>query len=743
MNMLAIVLLGGLLGPGAWASADAVPAASLRSMGQAAIEKRSPAERRALDQFAKRHPHDINGALAHLVLGYSSYQQKQYAQAREHFQAARLPETPLRDYAEYYQALSELAEGNHAAVVKVLEGYAKRYPASPLAAPAFLKLAESLLELDRTAEARAFLLAPPVTLPQAAAESLLAEADRKQGQLTDAAERYQSIYYRFPRAPQAAEAEGRLKELRSKLGTAFPSPSLEMREARAERLFEAKQWREAQKEYQALAAAGNGAEGDHAAVRAGVCQFHSGATWPALTTLLRMRISDPEADAERLYTLAAAYRRLERPEGMEEQIRALREKYPQSPWYEKALYLAGNTYRMAKDTPRSIEYYRMVYERFPQGEQAATTHWYVAWQAYRERRFPEAELLLNEQIRNYPASPQVPAALYWSGRLIEKEAPAEAAAYYRRLVEMFPNYYYGLLARERLATLPSAAERVASGAKALLPDIPRPANGALSKGTLSPADEEHLNRVKLLESAWLMDWAVGELSAVLRNGSSSFRLVQELARLEQERGRHHVAMRYAKRYVSGYFALDLSELSRSLWEVLFPLPWWEQVKKNADKAGLDPYLVAGLIRQESEFDPQARSRSNARGLMQLLPSTARLMARKVPDARARRYSLAALYRPEISLIYGTYYLREVLDRLGGIPEHALAGYNAGPRRVEEWTREASFEDPAEFVESIPITETREYVQAVLRNAALYRKLYQDGGSSGSDSASRPLAFSPR
>ncbi|HEY7679023.1 MAG TPA: lytic transglycosylase domain-containing protein, partial [Terriglobia bacterium] len=146
---------------------------------------------------------------------------------------------------------------------------------------------------------------------------------------------------------------------------------------------------------------------------------------------------------------------------------------------------------------------------------------------------------------------------------------------------------------------------------------------------------------------------------------------------------------------------------------------------QATAAKLDPYLVAGLIRQESEFDPRARSRSNARGLMQLLPSTARTVARKVPDSRARRYQLAALYTPDVNLVYGTHYLRQVLDRFNGNVEYALAGYNAGPERVDEWLRNGPYEDAAEFVESIPFTETRDYVQAVLRNAALYRQLYSD------------------
>jgi soluble lytic murein transglycosylase len=198
-----------------------------------------------------------------------------------------------------------------------------------------------------------------------------------------------------------------------------------------------------------------------------------------------------------------------------------------------------------------------------------------------------------------------------------------------------------------------------------------------------------------------------------------------MARLEQERGRYHVALRYAKKYVPSYFAQDIHELPRDTWALLFPLPWWDQLKKQATAAKVDPYLVAGLIRQESEFDPRAHSRSNARGLMQLLPSTARIMARKVPDPKARRYQLASLFTPDINLVYGTFYLKQVLDQFGGTAEYALAGYNAGENRVVQWLQNGPFEEPAEFVESIPFTETRDYVQAVLRNAALYRALYSN------------------
>jgi soluble lytic murein transglycosylase len=365
----------------------------------------------------------------------------------------------------------------------------------------------------------------------------------------------------------------------------------------------------------------------------------------------------------------------------------------------------------------------------------------VTWQAYRDRRLAEAKSLFEDHIQKYPTSPQVSASFYWLARMAEQEAPLAAVAYYRKLTETFPNFYYGLLARDRLAKLPAEFLPIAAPAQATFPMVTR-TNAAGPPAEPSAAEAAVLNRVKILESAWLLDWAIAELSDAARGSSQPFWLGDALARLEKERGRHHVAMRYGKRHVTGYFGMRVDDLPRQTWEILFPRLWWDDLRKNAQTTGLDPYIVAGLIRQESEFDPRARSRSNARGLMQLLPSTARYMSRRIPDKRTRTYNLASLYRPEINMIYGTHYLKQVLDQFQGTVEYALASYNAGPNRVAQWTRDNNFGEPAEFVESIPITETREYVQAVLRNAAVYRLLYPpDDERAAVNTSVTPVSFS--
>ena len=196
-------------------------------------------------------------------------------------------------------------------------------------------------------------------------------------------------------------------------------------------------------------------------------------------------------------------------------------------------------------------------------------------------------------------------------------------------------------------------------------------------------------------------------------------LPTESARLYQDVGRYDMALEVMKRAAPNYFAVDLPNLPRSYWEALFPKPYWIDLRRFSSSTGLDPYLVASLIRQESAFNPNAVSRKDAVGLMQLLPKTGKLVAKQV---KLRHFVATELFTPAVNLELGTRYFRDTVDKFGAF-EYALAAYNAGDDRVKDWLAQGKYRDPQEFVESIPFTETREYVQAILRNANVYRQLY--------------------
>jgi soluble lytic murein transglycosylase len=232
------------------------------------------------------------------------------------------------------------------------------------------------------------------------------------------------------------------------------------------------------------------------------------------------------------------------------------------------------------------------------------------------------------------------------------------------------------------------------------------------------ATTTRIDRSRLLRTGGLSDLADAELRFSARTDGQPALLGMEMAGSADA---PYQGLRMMKSMASDYLNLPLASAPRKFWELLFPLPYREEVVANARTNDLDPYLVAGLIRQESEFNPGAVSRAKAYGLTQVRPATGRLFARQNGVARL---TTSILCQPAANLKIGSSILRSMLDKQGGSVEQTLASYNAGPQRVVEWLTWNTYREPAEFVESIPFTETRDYVQAVLRNAEMYRRLYQ-------------------
>jgi soluble lytic murein transglycosylase len=168
----------------------------------------------------------------------------------------------------------------------------------------------------------------------------------------------------------------------------------------------------------------------------------------------------------------------------------------------------------------------------------------------------------------------------------------------------------------------------------------------------------------------------------------------------------------------GYSQMEFSDLPEEVWDLLYPKAYSTLIQTQARLNNLDPYLVMGLIRQESAFSAHALSVANARGLMQVLPQTA------AETTRTTRVRLAGqrLYDPNYNVRVGCAYLAGLFKEFDGHPEFAVAAYNAGDFRVKDWVKKYTFRDQEVFLESIPITETRIYVEQVLRDADVYRQL---------------------
>ena len=160
----------------------------------------------------------------------------------------------------------------------------------------------------------------------------------------------------------------------------------------------------------------------------------------------------------------------------------------------------------------------------------------------------------------------------------------------------------------------------------------------------------------------------------------------------------------------------------SLWRFVYPLPYAEIIERHALANDLDPLLVAAIIRVESNFNPQATSPKGARGLMQILPSTGSWIASQMHMADFREDSLDD---PEINVLLGTWYIRNLLQQFDGNMTIVLAAYNGGRGNVQNWLDESRWSGGTVDLSQIPFTETRNYVWKVLRNYDIYQELYRN------------------
>ena len=159
-------------------------------------------------------------------------------------------------------------------------------------------------------------------------------------------------------------------------------------------------------------------------------------------------------------------------------------------------------------------------------------------------------------------------------------------------------------------------------------------------------------------------------------------------------------------------------LPRELQTVIFPLAYWDLIKKYSAEKELDPFLVAALVAQESTFVADIKSSANAVGLMQLIPSTARAMARELKQP----YSPRIMTNPEMNIRMGTNYLADKVREFGDL-HLVLASYNAGERAAYRWLAERQGIDQDEFIDDIPYPETQNYVKRILGTADDYRRVY--------------------
>jgi soluble lytic murein transglycosylase len=677
-----------------------------------ALHNGTPGAYEKLSAFAVKNTTNVWGARAALALGYDDYMKNKSGQAVGWFVKAQ-NDTLLREYALYWTAQAQRALGRYADAYKVLQTIQRDYPTTAMREPLLEAFAPTAVLLGHSQEAIDALDAYPATGSKSTLLFERAHAYQAAHQLARAAKDYQTVFYKYPLADEAKPAGSALSQVMHALGKEYVYPGVEMQEQRAQAFYDAHKWKEARSEYEKLLTMlkdPTNPTRQRAQLRVAECRVQLKGS-PSL--IAAVKTPDLEVDAERLYALSQAYRTAKKEAEMFNALNALAQSYPVSKWNEDGLMAAGNYHWVELEREKAVVAYQRVLDTFPNGRHAFNCEWRIAWVAYLDRH-PDADDRLATFLLKYPVSSNSVDALYWLGRNAERAGnAARARSLYGKASERFPQTYFGNAAAARLAKLGPGEENPPD----VLEKIPPPPALRSFDEPIPVAAADRWARAQALRGIAFDSSAEQELKNAYF-ATSSPRFLLEAAQAAFDQGHYGAGMAYARIIVPNFDSRKVSEVPVAAWKALFPLPYEASLRREAAKNDFDPMFAAGLIRQESTFQADAVSHANAIGLMQVLPKTGKLLARQLKV----RYTKNKLFEPDFNIELGMVYISSLVRQTGAL-EYAAAAYNAGEDRIAAWKGERNYEEIPELVESIPFTETREYVQVVLRNTELYRMIY--------------------
>ncbi len=388
------------------------------------------------------------------------------------------------------------------------------------------------------------------------------------------------------------------------------------------------------------------------------------------------------------------------PEGALTLLAATERQYPQRG--DEAVWAAIQVWvRQRKQPSGAIDLDLHLVNRYPTSEKAPNAAWELASAAANQGDLATAQKYARFILRQHPKDAFAPKAAFWSGKWSEQLGDTKTAKIqYATILEQYPHSYYAWRSAVHLGR----------------------ANGDFNVGLASIPVKWDAPAAPIVGGSPALKALIGlgELDEALRQWRSEtygrkFTPTEQLteAFFQARSGRNMKAINLSARAIAAETPKDLRSYAQT-----YPLFFAAPLRQWSTDRGLNPLFVASLIRQESRFEPTIRSRSNAVGLMQLLPSTAKYIADKVKESAP--YDLD---KPDDNLRLGTAYLRYTHQKWDGDTLLATASYNAGPGNVERWVKQIPMTDLETFIEQIPFRETRSYVINIYENYWNYLQLY--------------------
>jgi soluble lytic murein transglycosylase len=667
----------------------------------------------------------LNQALNAFALGVDHFGKKRYGLALEALpDEKRSSVTSIGDYIQLYRAKSYLMMDRGKDALSSYRLLLRQFPETPLRRDALIGESLSLLKVR---EPKAALSTLKNSELGSGSEILFyqARALEEAGEKEKAIALYLQVYARYPAANISSDAMRRLNSLSP--GALSGRRNFNSRLERADNLIQAGNVKDARALLVALGrvAAPDSKSSIKRSLLMGETEYRLSKPTLALKYLRNVTAAYPELHARALYLEGVCLRKLERESSFIE----LREKalrlYPRSSETEELCYSAATYYDVNYNQLKAWDAYQALYQNFPKGKHAERALWKLALFPYFAGKYNDAAMAFWNYLLVYPNPSSASSAMYWLGRCYQKLGDSERARYlYSRTQILANNSYYGQCAHEAEAALEKTD---ASGTKAEVPiDFGKVMQfceqirlSAIFFTEPAGAALRTIERARELQGAGLTDLALSELQWGLRRNpeydDSFYYLMSQIHGAGED---HNESIASLRKAFPDYNSRPAADLPEEIWRSLYPVRYWEVISAQAAKTSLNPAFILSLIRQESGFEVKARSKANALGLMQIIPSTGKKLAK---NASIGRFTANKLYQAEINITLGVKYLASLMKQYGR-EELALAAYNAGNTRVDRWLKEFGNVDMVEFVERIPFSETRGYVKQVLSNKSHYNLL---------------------
>ncbi|HIN27608.1 TPA: tetratricopeptide repeat protein [Candidatus Poribacteria bacterium] len=410
-----------------------------------------------------------------------------------------------------------------------------------------------------------------------------------------------------------------------------------------------------------------------------------------------------------LYQIGRCHRRLNQHQTARKHFNSFARKYHWSKFADDALYHQARLYEVDSDAKTAVKLYQKMIGLYRYSELVPRAYWRIGWIRFKAKQYGDSITIFQKLVSLFPNSGWALAADYWIAKVHEKQKNWGKAKHNYQKIRESDKWYYGNLAGHRIES------------RTNINSVPN--QRASEKKDWENIGMDKTTRVERLMYLKLYVDAVTELKTVIKIKKSNrrddyYNLIVCYQRLEDFKKAHY----YAEILSKFWEPQSRDKIPEGLLRMLYPLHYKDQIAEYAAEYKIDPFFVASMIREESRYNPSIISPAGACGLMQIMPQTGRYIAKQI---KMRPFHREMLFLPAVNIRLGTWYMKNLMDQFENSMELASGAYNGGVNRIKRWQKEMKATDIEEFIEDIPIDETRRHIKKVIDSYYTYKELYSE------------------